>query len=222
MFDAAIASAQPALCVPPHLPAAPPRQAHRRRSGQGVGGHGAGGGAELVRAAVGAGGHALRLRRAVRAHRDRRSGASGAGCRGHACGAAHARAGRGLERGRSGAVPFFRRRLGAVAAAGIRTRSRSQAGGEPRTAGVRRHHQRDELRAPPSLRHQRRPPGRGLSPGARAHLAHLRCARRPADRYRVGSHGGGSDHLRRCARHPAPLRHRPSGAGARGAGERAR
>ena len=94
MFDAAIASAQPALCVPPHLPAAAARQAHRRRSGQGVRGHGAGGGGELVRAAVGAGGDALRLRRAVRAHRHRRSGASGAGCGGHACGAAHARAGR--------------------------------------------------------------------------------------------------------------------------------
>src|SRR5580692_2160175 len=62
-------------------------------------------------------------------------------------------------------------------------------------------------------RHQRRPSGRCLPPGARAHVAHLRCARRPADRYRVGPHGGGSDHLRRCARHRAPLRYRTAGAG---------
>ena len=222
MFDAAIASAQPALCVPPHLPAAP-----RGR---------------LI--VVGAGKASAAMARAVEQNWSGPLSGLVVTRYGYAVpcesidiveaahpvpDAAGMRAAQrmlervaGLQRGRPGAVPFFRRRLGAVAAARTRSRPRLEAGGEPRTAGVRRHHQRDELRAPPSLRHQRRPFGRCLPPGARAHVAHLRCARRPADRYRVGPHGGGSDHLRRCARHRAPLRHRTAGAGARVAGERTR
>ena len=52
MFHAAIASAQPAVCVPPHLPARAARPAHRRRRRQGLGGHGAGGGAALAGSAL--------------------------------------------------------------------------------------------------------------------------------------------------------------------------
>ena len=78
MFDAAIAAAQPALCVPRHLPAAPKGRLIVIGAGkasaamaQAVEDHWPG-------AAVRAGRHALRLRRALRAHRDRRGRASGA------------------------------------------------------------------------------------------------------------------------------------------------
>ena len=40
MFDAAIKAAQPALCLPPHLPAQPKGRLDRDRRGQGVGGYG--------------------------------------------------------------------------------------------------------------------------------------------------------------------------------------
>ncbi len=92
MFDAAIAAAQPALCMPPHLPTA--------AEGRALVVIGAGKASAAMARAVEdhwpgrarrAGRHALRLRRAVRAHRDRRGGAPGARCGRPGRGAAHAR-----------------------------------------------------------------------------------------------------------------------------------
>ena len=49
MFDAAIAAAQPAHCIPPHLPAAPKGRTVGDRRRQGFGGDGQGIRAELER-----------------------------------------------------------------------------------------------------------------------------------------------------------------------------
>ena len=88
LFAAAIEAAQPAHCIPPHLPQVPrwPPDRHRRR--QGVGGDGARGRGALARPPFRAGGHPLRLCGALRAHRNRRSRTSGAGRGGARCRAA--------------------------------------------------------------------------------------------------------------------------------------
>ena len=52
MFRAAIASAQPAVCVPPHLPEPPRGRLMVIGAGKGLGGHGAGRGGPLVRSAL--------------------------------------------------------------------------------------------------------------------------------------------------------------------------
>jgi glycerate 2-kinase len=82
MFDAAIAAAQPALCIPACICRHPGRRGRLVVIGAGKAS------AAMARAVErnwpgkleGPGGHALRLRGAVRAHRDRRGGAPGARC----------------------------------------------------------------------------------------------------------------------------------------------
>ena len=118
MFDAAIASAQPAVCMPPHLP-------RRRAAGSSssaparLGRHGAGRGAPLAGSAVGPRRDPLRLWRALQRIEIVEAAHPVPDAAGHARGAsACSRWCRDLSAGRSGAVPDFRRRLGAAAAAG--------------------------------------------------------------------------------------------------------
>ena len=193
MFDAAIASAQPALCIPPHLPAPPP------------------GAGRLV--VIGAGKASAAMARAVEDALARArcaawsSRATATPCpaerieiveaahpvpdaAGLRCRRAHAAAGRGPAGRRPGAVPDLRRRLGAAAAARAGPDAGRQAGRQPRAAAVGRHDRRDELRAPPPVGHQGRAAGRGLPPGARADAADLRRARRRPDRHRLGPDRG--------------------------------
>ena len=81
MFDAAMNAAQPAQLHPATPAGTAARAPDRDWRRQGFRGDGPGSRGPLGRPARRAGGDALRLRRAVRAHRDRRSGASGARCR---------------------------------------------------------------------------------------------------------------------------------------------
>ena len=59
-------------------------------------------------------------------------------------------------------------------------------------------------------------------PGAGADAADFRRARRRPDQHRLRPHGARPDHLRRCAGHRAPLRHRAAARGARAARKRRR
>ena len=123
---------------PPPQPASPPPPAaaaqgphHRGRRRQGLGRHGAGGRGALAGPARGSRRHALRPWRALRAHRDRRGGASGARCGRHAARpSASSTSVQGLGAGRSRALPHFGRRLGAAGPARSRADARGQAGGQ--------------------------------------------------------------------------------------------
>ena len=199
MFDAAIDAAQPALCVPPHLPRAAARPAGGDRRRQGLGSDGACGRGPLGRRAVRAGRHALRLQRAMSPHRDRRGGASGARCRWPCRRRAHPAHGAGAGARRPGAVPDLRRRVGAAGAAAARPDARRQAGGQSGAAEIGCHDPGDELRATASVGHQGRTARGRLSPGADRHAADLRRAGRRSGRHRLGTDRCRSDHVRRCA-----------------------
>jgi hypothetical protein len=121
MFDAAVASAQPALRIPQQLPSPASLGAGRLvviGAGQAS--------AAMARAvedhwhgpAVRPGGHALRLQRALPAHRDRRGLATGARRSRAARGRTDARSRRRPAARRPGAVPDLGRRLVAAALAG--------------------------------------------------------------------------------------------------------
>ena len=145
MFDAAVAAALPERgSCPAHLPPPPQGPHHRARRRQGLGRHGAGGRGPLARAAEGPGRHPLRPRRALRADRDRRGGASGARRRRPSRGAGRIlELAPGRRAGRPRAVPDLGRRLGAAGAAGAGPDPRGQAGGQ---------HARCSPRAPTSAR----------------------------------------------------------------------
>ena len=134
MFDAAIAAAQPALCVPPHLPAPPTGRMIVIGAGKASAAMAQGRRGQLDGRADGPGRDALWLRRAVRAHRDRRGGASGArrGERRRRRDASWTRSGPHCRRPR--AVPDLRRRLVAAGRAARGLDARRQAGGQPRAA----------------------------------------------------------------------------------------
>jgi hypothetical protein len=197
MFDAAIAAAQPALCVPRQLPAAPKGRLVVIGAGKAS--------AAMARAVedhwpvgplsglvVTRYGYAVpcqHIEIVEAAHPVPDAAGETARCAGML------QTGQGLTAddlvlclisgGGSSLLP--------LAAAG--PDAGRQAGAEPRTAGQRREHWRDELRAPASVGHQGRAPGRRLPSGTGGHAADLRCARRRPDRHRLGAYGGRSDAL---------------------------
>ena len=126
----------------------------------------------------------------------------------------------GPDRRRPGAVPDLRRRLGAAVAAGAGPDAGGQARHQQGAAEQRRGHRRDELRAQAPVGHQGRAAGRALRAGAGGDAADQRRARRRARGHRQRPDRGRPDHLRRCAAHPAALRHRDPAGGARRPGQR--
>ena len=68
-----------------------------------------------------------------------------------------------------------------------------------------------EWRAQASVGHQGRPPGAGMRAGARGDAADFRCAGRRSGHHRQRADAARSDYLRRCAGHPAQIRHRRAG-----------
>ena len=138
LFDAALAAADPAraLAAAPAAAAARPHRRGRRRQGR----------RRRWRAPsrmhwpgplVGPRRHALRPRRPLRAHRDRRGEPSGARRRRAAPPPrASSTACAGSDRRRSRAVPRLGRRLGAAGAAGAGPHARRQAGGDARAAAL--------------------------------------------------------------------------------------
>jgi hypothetical protein len=184
-------SPRPSLALPAaHLPPPPQGTHDRHRRRQGIGRDGARAWSSTGRAAFRPGGHALRLCGAVRAHRDRRS--------------AHPvpdeAAGSAAQRilalvsaawgGRPGDLPDLGRRLLAAALPGEGLTLADKQAINKRPAGERRHHQRDELRAPPPVGDQGRAPGRGLPSGARGDAADFGRAGRPPCRHRQRPDGG--------------------------------
>ena len=171
LFDAALAAARPATCLAPYIDeaAAAERPDDRDRRRQGECGHGASAVEDqLAASARRPGGHALRLRRALQAHRDRRGRASRARREGPRRRRPHPRKGEGPHAGRSRALPDLGRRLGAAGPARARPDAGRQAGGQPRAAEVGRQHRRDEHGAKAPLGHQGRTARRRRAAGARA------------------------------------------------------
>ena len=206
MFDAAIAAAQPALCVPPHLPAPPQGARHRHRRRQGVGRHGAGARGPLARAAVGR----SSSRASAIACR-----ASASRCRGRASGARRRRGRRRRQRIADRVRGLtaddlvhrldLRRRLGFAGRAAAGRDAGRQAAVERGSAAsgaticemncVRRHLS--------SLKGGRL--GALCAPAPRRRVADLRRARRRSDRHRLRADRCRSHHLRRCARRAGAL-----------------
>ena len=208
MFDAAILAAQPARCLPPHLPEPPA-------------------GRTFV---IGAGKASAAMAKALEEHWSgtvtgivvTRYGYA-VSCRSieiveaahpvpDAAGLAAAQRIRDLVAGLTADDLVIALISGGgsalLALPGDRPHSRRQAGGQSRAARLRRHDQRDELRAPPSVGDQGRPARRRLPSGARRHAADVRRTRRQSDRHRVGTDRRRSDDLRRRAGRRPPLRDR--------------
>ncbi len=99
---------------------------------------------------------------------------------------------------------------------------RGQAGDQPGAPAVRGRHRRDELRPPAPVGHQGRPARRGVPSGPGGEPVDLRRSRGRSGRHRVRTDGPRSHHLRRRAGDPAPLRHRGSPRRRGHPGERAR
>ncbi len=196
MFDAAIASAQPALCIPHHLPPAP-----RGR---------------LI--VIGAGKASAAMAQAVEQNWPGTLSGLVVTRHGYAVPCAQIEIAEAAHPVPDAAgMQAARRMLGLVGGLSAddlvlclisgggsallplpaeRFDAGSEAGCQPRAAGIRRQHQRDELRAAPFVRHQGRTVGCGLPPGASADAADLRCAGRSPARHRFGPDGGRPDHFR--------------------------
>ena len=200
LFAAAIAAADPAKIVPPHLP--PPPKGRTIVLGAGkasaamakaVEDHWPGPLSGLVVTRYGHGVACQRIEIVEAAHPvpDER----GRGRRPpHPCPCRLRRA------RRPGALPDLRRRLGAAGAAGRGHHACRQAGGQPGAARLRRRHRRDERGAQAPFGDQGRPARRRRLAGAAGGARHLRRARRRPRRHR----------LRADRRRPVDLSPRPA------------
>ncbi len=208
MFDAAVAAAQPALCLPAHLPA-PPK------------------GRTIV---IGAGKASAAMARALEDHWPgpleglvvTRYGYEVPCERIEVVQAAHpvpdAAGLQAAERIRAKVTGLSADDLvialisgggsSLLVAPGTRPDAGRQAGDQQGPAGQRRDHHRDELRAPASVGHQGRAPGRRLPSGPAGDPADLRRARRRSGRHRLRPDRRRSQHLCRRAGHRRPLPHR--------------
>ena len=208
LFDAALAAANPARCVPPHLPP-PPK------------------GRTIV---VGAGKAAAAMARAVEDHWPEalqgivvtRYG-HGVPCRrievveaSHPVpDAAGADAARRILASVKGLGPddlvlclISGGASALLALAGPRHHARRQARRDAGAAALGRHHRRNQLRAQASLRDQGRPARRGRCARAGRDARDLRRGGRRSRRHRLGPDRARSFHIRRGARHPREIRDR--------------